>query len=210
MNAIDTFVDNLIPSAEMDKMNNLVCDFNDSYRKCALNYLEMGRIALEAKTMGKVMYALFCERVWMKGDSEMSKLIALGKNYEQMKRHLECLPSKWTTLYNLTRLKEEQFNSLCKSGVIHPKLTGAESLTLIGKNKSKTVTEKEPIPVVADNSKYEFTGIGVYISCDSPEKAEAIKTLVQLALKDGLSVRRSSEYELYDEAANDASVLEVA
>jgi hypothetical protein len=66
------------------------------------------------------------------------------------------------------------------------------------------------VPDFFDSSFSDFNGIGVYISCDTPEKAGTIKMLIQLALEDGLKVRPNSDYELYDESANDAVVLEVA
>lgn len=209
MNAIATAVNNSMTIAEFEKIENLASDFNGHYKKCALGYLEMGRIALEAKSMGKGIYAMFCERIFMKGDSEMSKLIAIGQHYDLMKQRIECLPSKWTTLYNLTRLKEEEFYALCDSGQIHQGLTGAQSRELIGKKTEKVVSINSKSAGVGDSNS-DLTGIGVYIYCESPEKAKEIKTIIQLAVEDGLKVRLSSEYESYEEAVNDASALEVA
>jgi hypothetical protein len=210
MNAIATAVNNAMTIAEFDKIQLLASDFNGHYKKCALNYLEMGRIAFEAKSMGKVVYAIFCERVLMKGDSEMSKLIAIGQHYDLMKHRIECLPSKWTTLYNLTRLPKEEFETLCDSGRIHQGLTGAQSLELLGKTPEKSAVKSKSDTASSNNSTSDFTGFGVYIYCESPEKAKEIKTIIQLAIEDGLNVRLSSEYESYEEAVNDASALEVA
>ena len=210
MNAIINAVDNVITAAEFEKMDILVSEFNRIYKKCALDHLEMGRIALEAKLMGKGIYAMFCERVFMKGDAEMSKLIALGKNYGLMKRYLECLPSKWTTLYNLTRLTEKEFETFCDSGRIHPGLTGYESLELLGKAPERVIKKIKIESAVDDSHEYLFSKIGVFIYCETAEKAKEIKTLIQLAIEDGLKVCPSSEYESYEESVNDNSLMEAA
>ena len=199
MNNVTEITENLITAAESSSIDSLVNRFNKSYQCAVIQILEMSYCSYMAKNSGKSTYALFSERVIMKGDSMMSKLVKIGEKYDLFFKHKEILPSQWTTLYNLTRLDTEDFIAKCSSGEINASISGAESLKLIGKEPSKKREDKEAEPNDDDNVIENLSGLGTYIYCDSPEKAGALKELIEIALKLGLKSRLSPDYELYSE-----------
>ncbi len=200
--------DEIITSNETAKMETMVSEFNSAYRKSAEQILEMCRIAAEAKSMGKGIYALFCERVMMKSDSMMGKFVTIGMRYNLFIEHQDQLPSQWTTLYNLTYLKDDEFIEKCLSGEINPNIGGAESLRLA--NKISTKKPRGNNPISAADKTEPMLGLGVYISSDSYEMAIALKDILELAKAKGLTVRRSADYEIFEEASNDSSLKMVA
>jgi hypothetical protein len=198
MNAIEKGTDNLLTAGESKKMSELVSGF-----KTAESILEMGRIAFEAHQISYGFYTLFCERVMARGKSMMSKLVAIGRRYDDFYPHKNNLPSQWTTLYNLTQLANDEFAQKCETGEIHSKLTGKESLILIGKAPSKRILSAPSAVNQVDNS---FDGLGVFISCESAEMAHHLKDIIQTAINVGLKARRTNDYELYEETSNESLV----
>lgn len=209
MNDTNKELTTLITAEEHVKINDFVAQFNTLYAKTAESLIEMARIAYEAKQCGKSVYAIFCERVMMKGDATMSKLVAIGKKYQSFKSHQEHLPSNWTTLYNLTRLSEEAFNEKCDSGDICPRLTGVESLALIGR-VPEAIKDKSPKGEKAEITNQPMYGLSAFISCDTAESASALQEVIDFAKSKGLSIRPSADLEMYQEAANESVVEEVA
>lgn len=197
MNAMTKTENTLIKKEESIKLDNLVHSFNISYQKTAEDMLEMAKVAYEAKGMGKGLYALFCERVYMKSESTMSKLVSIGKNYLIFSEHKDKLPSQWTTLYSLSLLKPEVFIEKCTSGVINPNLTGNEVLTLMGKEVQKKV--KPTKPTQESNSTEEHPGIGAFIYCSSPELTALLTDVIKYAAEKGLSVQANNNYQLYQD-----------
>jgi murein tripeptide amidase MpaA len=69
--------------------------------------------------------------------STVRKLIIIGRSSPRLKRHLNRLPNAWTTLYELARLKSDQFETLVASGSLHPLATWDDLKAALGRGNKK-------------------------------------------------------------------------
>lgn len=77
--------------------------------------------------------------------STARKLIAIADNDNLRNRsHENALPAKWTVLYELTKLTDEQFKTGIKSGVINPKMERKDANALRGIEPKAKKKEDEP------------------------------------------------------------------
>jgi hypothetical protein len=65
--------------------------------------------------------------------STVRKLIRIGRVSPRLKRHLDRLPNAWTTLYELAKLKSDQFERLLASDALHPLATWEELKVALGR-----------------------------------------------------------------------------
>ena len=154
----------------------LVEKFNTFARKTAEGVLEMSKVVFEARKLKDSEFHRFCEIVGMNGSSSTAqKLIAIGKKYECLIGHSEKLPPNWTTVYEVSKLTEEQIESLIDRGVLTASLIASDLNTALGKENKVKVKKPAPIPNGID----EGLGFRVQLSSNPDrEMAKKIKNLI--------------------------------
>jgi hypothetical protein len=104
-------------------------EFNKYAKQTAIGILEMGRVVFTVKKEMKNedMFKEFCLRIGYKHtSSSIKKLKLIGKKYDQLHSNVDFLPNSWTTLYEISRLAEEQLNEYIEMGVINPQVQGSK------------------------------------------------------------------------------------
>ncbi len=126
----------------------------DKYRgftkKSAESTIEMAKTFYEAKTnLYKTAFSVFCGEIGVdeKG-ATFRKLVAIGDNAPALEKHIDLLPSDWTTIYFLATLAKKDvqiFETVLTSDEYKPGLTLAKIKELsvrsgyIDKKKAKQV-----------------------------------------------------------------------
>lgn len=62
------------------------------------------------------------------------KLMAVATSFAQRAK-VDCLPSAWGTLYELSRVPKERLAELIESGAVHPMMSRADAIKLTRKKK---------------------------------------------------------------------------
>jgi len=142
-----------------------VNEFKVFARKTAESFLEMGRIVYETKQTlrknkaKKAEFEDFCTRIGFNAKTKtIVKFIQIGKAYSTLKSHAETLPNSWTTLYEVSRIAEEQLVEFINDGKITQFITGADVKKLTGSMKEKEVNE-----VVSKVEKIEEVPNGTFL-----------------------------------------------
>lgn len=115
---------------ETKTIMSCVTEFNGYARKTVDGTLEMSRVVRDARNLdGKKGFEEFCEQIgFEKRSSTIKKLQCIGKKYEFLNEIKDSLPSNWTTLYQISRIENDQISDLIQTKVIHPNMTGKEIL----------------------------------------------------------------------------------
>jgi len=161
---------------ETKDISVLVEKFNSFARKTAEGVLEMSKVVFEARKLKDSEFYRFCEIVGMNGSSSTAqKLIAIGKKYEYLIGYSEKLPPNWTTVYEVSKLTEEQIESLIDRGVLTASLIASDLNAALGKENKVKVKTSAPIPNGID----EGLGFRVQLSSNPDrEMAKKIKNLI--------------------------------
>jgi hypothetical protein len=77
--------------------------------------------------------------------STVRKLIIIGRSSPRLKRHLNRLPSAWTTLYELARLKSDEFETLLASCALHPLATCDELEAALQRGDKKKDQDRQRV-----------------------------------------------------------------
>ena len=108
-------------------VDNLVEEYFLTRNKTLSSLLETCRVVFRAKTeLKRATFKTFTQRVGLTSDGSVSKMVSIGRRYDQFKRHEELLPCAWTTVYKLTKIDEETVDQLIETEVIHPAVTAAD------------------------------------------------------------------------------------
>ena len=180
---------------ETKDISVLVEKFNSFARKTAEGVLEMSKVVFEARKLKDSEFYRFCEIVGMNGSSSMAqKLIAIGKKYECLIGHSEKLPPNWTTVYEVSKLTEEQIESLIDRGVLTASLIASDLNAALGKENKVKVKTPAPIPNGID----EGLGFRVQLSSNPDrEMAKKIKNLIGELKKLNLQLQVGTTLEAF-------------
>lgn len=108
-------------------VDSLVEEYFHTRNKTLSSLLETCRVVFRAKTeLKRVTFKTFSQKVGLTSDGSVSKMVGIGRRYDQFKRHEESLPCAWTTVYKLTKIDEDTVDRLIESEVIHPAVTAAD------------------------------------------------------------------------------------
>ena len=159
----------IVTVANQSVTNPLVKNYAETFcgfmTKTAENYLEMGRVVMEAdKNLNKNDFKAFLFMVGVdKNSTTLRKLKSIGVKYDLLKANLNSLPSAWTTLYEISRLGNEKIEENIEKGLIHPRVEGVDVKVMIDphyiekqaqKPKAKSVPNGTTGP--EDTTKYGF------------------------------------------------------
>jgi len=157
---------------ETKDISVLVEKFNSFARKTAEGVLEMSKVVFEARKLKDSEFYRFCEIVGMNGSSSTAqKLIAIGKKYEYLIGYSEKLPPNWTTVYEVSKLTEEQIESLIDRGVLTASLIASDLNAALGKENKVKVKTSTPIPNGIDE------GLGFRVQLSSNPDREMVKKI---------------------------------
>jgi hypothetical protein len=110
---------------------------------------------------------------------DMDRLIAIGKKYDCLIGHSEKLPPNWTTVYEVSKLTEEQIESLIDRGVLTASLIASDLNAALGKEKKVKAKIPAPIPAPIPNGNDEGLGFRVQLGSNPDrEMAKKIKNLI--------------------------------
>lgn len=120
-----------------------VSDYSLFAIKTAQSTVEMCRVVFEAKErLSKEEFSEFCSDIGHKGeDSTIRKYLAIGAAYDRLIQYADKLPNSWTSIYTITQIPSETFNSLAQVGESFAKLSGNQIKALVEIN---SVSKKSP------------------------------------------------------------------
>lgn len=125
-----------------DAINNVVpesvfalCEeFNAFARKTAEGVLAMALTVYKAKQLKKEDFELFCRLIRFDADSaSIRKLVRIGEKHKMLSKHVDALPSAWTTVYGLAGLEEPAFEAAVAGGKVTPTMDGKQLRLISGK-----------------------------------------------------------------------------
>lgn len=126
--------------------------------KTAQSTLEMCRVVAEAKkALSKDRFLTFCKDIGHdQEDATIRKYITIGNKYEQFIKYAELLPNSWTSIYMITQLPSEVFESFVLTGNSMANMKGEQIKQLIAPKKSvqdqsKAKSDQSDSPNVAAN-----------------------------------------------------------
>jgi hypothetical protein len=162
-----------------ERVEEYVTQFNQFGKKSAEGVIGMGRVTLEAKQklQGDNEFKKFCNRIRFENDSSaLRKLMQIGKKADLLEKHLDQLPSSWTTLYWLSTLTDAQLEDGLSQKRIDPTMTAAKiknAVTEISGKRSTTTLQKkqQAVQQIADNS------LTLTLRFDSPPTTTAVKEI---------------------------------
>ena len=120
--------------------------------KTAQSTVEMCRVVFEAKEeLSRDEFSEFCIDIGHKGeDSTVRKYLAIGAAYDRLIQYADKLPNSWTSIYTITQIPSETFNSLAQVGESFAKLSGNQIKALVEIN---SVSKKSPSTDATSSSK---------------------------------------------------------
>ena len=126
----------------------------------------------------------FCDEVRLsKNGSTHRKLKKIGQNASRFKAVLDHLPNNWTTVYELSKLPNEQFDRVVSSGALTPQMTARE-LKQIATGKSKAGRKK---PTMNRDLVLDLQGL------DSDASRAVYRAIVEMSDEFGFRVAPSRE-----------------
>ena len=168
---------------------------NNLSKNSVENLLEIGNIFFESKTNFTTSdYNEFLKEThYVEKSSTIRKWELIGKSYLKLKEISDRLPPVFTTLYFLSKLSDEEFNTVITGEVLKPSVTTEEIETSLYKSsiKSKSV----PKIVIEFNESVSF---GV---------VKEIDDLLQ-GYSNFIEIKKNDEVKEYISMSNNVSTLE--
>lgn len=172
-----------------------VTEFKNYMTKTAETFLETARIVNSAKCkLNPTEFSEFCKKIGMNSKSPtISKFISIGARYELLNQHKNCLPSKWTSLYEISRASEPELEQLFNEKRISPMMKGSDIKEALGiTNQPKSKTEK-PNEFSNRNEEPKYSFSCLIEETPTSEEVEKISQLIKQIKDMGISITLSDE-----------------
>jgi len=106
-------------------VQNYLDRYNLAIKKTAQAVLDVACTVFEAKNqLSPVDFTVFLREVGFDEDSSTyKKFIVIADKKQALEPYLEKLPNAWTTIYQLAKLKPDQFEEVANSGMLTPFVT---------------------------------------------------------------------------------------
>jgi hypothetical protein len=115
---------------------------NSIWRKGAGDFIACGRYLIEAKDeLARDAYSAMLTKLHF-NTSTAKKLICIAKN-TTLGSHVNLLPPCWSTLYELSQLKEDVLKAALDSGSVHPGMQRKDATALKPKSNNKSTSSSE-------------------------------------------------------------------
>lgn len=132
--SINTCTDPDLVSADVVELSK---EFNAFAQKTAEGILAMGLTVAKAKRLSASDFETFCKLIRYESDSSaIRKLEQIGKRYDALHKHVDKLPSTWTTIYRLCTLDDSAIDASAASGALNPTIKGSDLIALCGTAKN--------------------------------------------------------------------------
>lgn len=117
---------------------------NAAWRKSHESIFEAGRLLIAAKgALPHGEWAAMCERDLLFQPRTAQRIMAVAADPRLLNTtHASHLPQSWTTLYELTRLDDEQFRAGIEKGIIRPDME-RKDITTVAKRERRERRERE-------------------------------------------------------------------
>lgn len=126
------------------KVDKLVDDYRRGFGKTVEGILAMCKAVYESGSLSrKDEKKFYIEANLVKSSSTCKKFKAIGEKYVLFQEKKDCLPLAWTSIYELTKLSDEQFIEYVENEKINPDKTGNEIRDLIGDRKPSENTRSK-------------------------------------------------------------------
>jgi len=174
-------------------VSGLVEQFRSYVQKSTDSILEMARVVVEAKKLGRKEFAAFCDAIGFQPKSgTIRKYVRIGERYEIFKLNQSSLPFNWTTLYTISQIDTAKLKPLFDDGKIHANMTGKEAAMLVGKKTNKKISE--------DVRNGTLSGYGIRVHFDKMPKdtnAYKLKMLMDKLAEFGAEIELSPSLEAF-------------
>ena len=165
-----------------ERIEAYVTEFNQFGKKSAEGVIGMGRVTLAAKEKLQNVneFKKFCNRIRFENDSSaLRKLMQIGKKADLLEKHLDQLPSSWTTQYWLSTHTDAQLEDGLSQKLIDPTMTAAKiknAVAEISGNRFTTArqTKQQAVNQIFDNS------LLLTLHFDSPPTTTVVKAVFSI------------------------------
>lgn len=185
-----------------------VANFRNGAEKTARSTLDMCRTVYEAnRTLNSGEFHYFCKEIGYNDySSTIRKFITIGKVYPRLIQYAEQLPSAWTSIYQITQIPAEAFDTCISKGRLLNRLKGKELKLLVNATKDmndlgEPLFYNKKLAMFAFGKLY-FTKRPDDIDWRAMEKALAemearlpIRFIVSSGAKELIQKRRDQRYE---------------
>ncbi len=109
-------------------------------KRTAESVLNMAKVVLDMKSELKGWeFAQFCDLIgYDPKSSAIRKFVAIAVKYSYLIARADKLPSSWTTIYQISRLSEDEIGQKIDKGLISSKLMGANVQRVLGMSKPRS------------------------------------------------------------------------
>lgn len=132
-------VTNSVQPSHFNIVHGSVQEYVNKYHlfaaKTAENALGMCKVVCDAKAyLNEKMFKQFCEKIDLNvNSSTISKLLKIGGRYEQFIKYSDRLPNSWTSLYLITDIPAEDFETLIQERITLANVTAGDVNKILGK-----------------------------------------------------------------------------
>ncbi len=134
-----THVNHPSPMINFNIVNGSVQEYVNKYHlfaaKTAENILGMCKVVHDANVhLQEKMFKQFCEKINLSvNSSTISKFLKIGSRYDQFIKYSHCLPNSWTSIYLITEIPAEEFDTLIAERITLANVTASEVNKILGK-----------------------------------------------------------------------------
>lgn len=124
-NALTTAQEATTPA---NSIEGFVTQYRHYARKTVENIILLGKTICDAEKFlsNKEISEFWTQIGSSPKDSTYRKLKEIGRMDYRLNEHLDILPNNWTTLYELAKIKDEDFTKLIEGKVLHKEVTSKE------------------------------------------------------------------------------------
>jgi hypothetical protein len=130
----------------------LVLQYKEFARKSAECVLKLAGIVAKASELPEQELRAFCDEVGLEREgSTYRKLRAIGERIDRFEPHAERVPYAWTTLYELAKLSDEEFERVLRSNRLSRTMTAKDLASIVPKQlgKKKVTAARDAAPATA-------------------------------------------------------------
>ena len=128
-------------AVSINSIESFVTQYRHYARKTVENIIQLGKTICDAeKFLKKNEFEEFCKQIGSDPkESTFRKLREIGRMDYRFNEHLDILPNSWTTLYQLAKMKDNDFAKLVDNNVLHKDITSKEINQVIEDKKKEKV-----------------------------------------------------------------------
>jgi hypothetical protein len=167
----------LVTVTPTDIVNSKVINLVERYRffaqASAQNVIQLATTLAEAnRELSEAELTAFCKEVGIKQKSSTyRKLTHIGLNAARFETHLDRMPTAWTTVYDLAKLSEQDFEKVATNDDFSPTMTAKSITEIVGPTQKQSTkrTSKVSAASPAEVAKVANSGSPADVPILSPK-----------------------------------------